>query len=147
MSAYDPEHVKPSPSDWVARQAETYEASGGTEATDMNGSPCLLLDYQGRSSGDWHRTVLIYGRDGDDYLVVASKGGTPEPPAWYLNLSEQPDVRVQVKADCFNARARTATAEEKPELWRTMAEIWPAYDEYQGKTDREIPVVVLERRA
>ena len=76
---------------------------------------------------------------------MASKGGAPEPPAWYLNLSEDPDVEVQVRADRFPARARTATPEEKPELWRTMAEIWPAYDEYQSKTDREIPVVVLER--
>ena len=76
---------------------------------------------------------------------MASKGGAPAPPAWYLNLTDDPDVQVQVKADRFPARARTATPEEKAELWRTMAEIWPAYDEYQGKTDREIPVVVLER--
>jgi deazaflavin-dependent oxidoreductase (nitroreductase family) len=76
---------------------------------------------------------------------VASKGGAPDPPAWYLNLSEAPDVQVQVKADKFGARAREATPDEKPDLWRHMAEIWPAYDEYQGKTDREIPVVVLER--
>jgi deazaflavin-dependent oxidoreductase (nitroreductase family) len=76
---------------------------------------------------------------------VASKGGAPEPPAWYLNLSKDRDVQVQVKADRFRARARDATPEEKPELWRQMAEIWPAYDEYQGRTDREIPVVVLER--
>ena len=76
--------------------------------------------------------------------MVASKGGAPEPPAWFLNLSEQPDVQVQVKADRFSARARTATAEEKPELWRTMAE-FGRLRRYQGKTDREIPVVVLER--
>lgn len=110
-----------------------------------DGVPTLILTTTGRRSGEARPTPLIYGRHGDAYLVVASKGGAPEPPAWYLNLTDDPDVQVQVKADRFRARARTATAEEKPELWRTMAEIWPAYDEYQGKTDREIPVVVLER--
>ena len=113
--------------------------------TGATAYPTLILTTTGRRSGEPRPTPLIYGRHGDDYLVVASKGGAPEPPAWYLNLSEDPDVQVQVKADRFPARARTATPEEKPELWRPMAEIWPAYDEYQGKTDREIPVVVLER--
>lgn len=88
---------------------------------------------------------MIYGRDGDSLLIVASKGGSDEPPAWYLNLSENPAVEVQVKADRFQARARTASPEEKPGLWRTMVAEWPSYDEYQGNTDREIPVVVLER--
>ena len=80
MTAYDPAAVKPSPQQWVSDQAASYEASNGTEATDLNGSPCLLMDYQGRKSGDWHRTVLIYGRDGNNYLVVASKGGAPDDP-------------------------------------------------------------------
>ena len=111
----------------------------------QDGVPVLILTTTGRRSGEERPTPLIYGRDGDDYLIVASKGGAPEPPAWYSNLSEDPDVQVQVKADRFPARARDATPEEKPDLWRRMAEIWPAYDEYQGKTDREIPVVVLER--
>ena len=123
-----------------------YIETDGEEGHDwQDGVPVLILTTTGRRSGEERPTPLIYGSRGDDYLVVASKGGAPEPPAWFLNLSEQPDVQVQVKADRFTARARTATAEEKPELWRTMAEIWPAYDEYQGKTDREIPVVVLER--
>ena len=111
----------------------------------QGGAPVLILTTKGRRSGEQRPTPLIYGRNGDDYLVVASKGGAPEPPAWYRNLSEDPNVQVQVKADRFPARARDATPEEKPELWKQMAEIWPAYDEYQGKTDREIPVVVLER--
>ena len=111
----------------------------------QEGVPVLILTTKGRRSGEPRPTPLIYGRHGDDYLVVASKGGAPEPPAWYRNLSEDHNVQVQVRGDRFPARARTATAEEKPELWRTMAGIWPAYDEYQGKTDREIPVVVLER--
>jgi deazaflavin-dependent oxidoreductase (nitroreductase family) len=123
-----------------------YIETDGEEGHDwQDGVPVLILTTTGRRSGEERPTPLIYGRRGDDYLVVASKGGAPEPPAWFLNLSEQNDVQVQVKADRFTARARTATAEEKPELWRTMAEIWPAYDEYQGKTDRDIPVVVLER--
>jgi len=78
-------------------------------------------------------------------VIVASKGGADEPPAWYLNLSAQPQVEVQVKGDRFTATARTASADEKPGLWKTMIAEWPAYDEYQEKTSREIPVVVLER--
>jgi deazaflavin-dependent oxidoreductase (nitroreductase family) len=110
-----------------------------------DGVPTLILTTTGRRSGEPRATPLIYARHGDDYLVVASHGGAPKPPAWYRNLSEDPDVQVQVKADRFPARARTATADEKPELWRRMTEIWPAYDQYQTKTDRDIPVVVLER--
>jgi deazaflavin-dependent oxidoreductase (nitroreductase family) len=123
-----------------------YVETDGEEGHDwQDGVPVLILTTTGRRSGEERPTPLIYGRHGDDYLVVASKGGAPEPPAWYLNLSKEPDVQVQVKADRFGARARTATPDEKAELWSTMAEIWPAYDEYQTKTDREIPVVVLER--
>jgi deazaflavin-dependent oxidoreductase (nitroreductase family) len=130
---YGPEHVR------------SYRETDGEVGHDWKGTQTLLLTTTGRQSGKERTTPLIYGRHGDDYLLVASKGGAPEPPAWYRNLSENPDVQVQVKADRFPARARTATPEEKLELWRTMAEIWPAYDEYQTKTDREIPVVVLER--
>jgi deazaflavin-dependent oxidoreductase (nitroreductase family) len=123
-----------------------YVETDGEEGHDwQEGVPVLILTTKGRRSGEQRPTPLIYGRHGDDYLVVASKGGAPDPPAWYLNLSEDPGVQVQVKADKFGAHARTATQDEKPDLWRTMAAIWPAYDEYQGKTDREIPVVVLER--
>ena len=112
-----------------------------------DGVPTLILTTTGRRSGEQRPTPLIYGRHGDDYLVVASKGGAPEPPAWYLNLSEDPDVEVQVRADRFPARARTAPPPEKTERWRAMAENWDAYAEDQTKTDREIPVVVLERDA
>jgi thioredoxin reductase (NADPH) len=89
--------------------------------------------------------IGAYAQAGDSYAIVASKGGSDEPPAWFLNLSENPEVEVQVKADRFKARARTATAEEKPGLWKKMVAEWPSYDEYQERTDREIPVVVLER--
>jgi deazaflavin-dependent oxidoreductase (nitroreductase family) len=133
---FGPEHVK--------RYVET-DGEVGHDWRD--GAPTLILTTTGRRSGDPRPTPLIYGRHGDDYLVVASKGGAPAHPAWYLNLQANPQVELQVGDERFPATARTATPEEKPELWRTMAEIWPAYDEYQGKTDREIPVVVLERSA
>jgi deazaflavin-dependent oxidoreductase (nitroreductase family) len=105
----------------------------------------LILTTTGRKSGEQRSTPLIYQPVGDDYVVIASKGGAPVPPAWYLNLSEQPEVQVQVRDDRFTARARTAGDDEKPELWQKMVAAWPQYDEYQEKTDRTIPVVVLER--
>ncbi|MEA2427033.1 MAG: hypothetical protein QOF37_661 [Thermoleophilaceae bacterium] len=123
-----------------------YRETDGEEGHDWQGTHTLILTTTGRKSGEERPTPLIYGRSGDDYLVVASKGGADEPPAWYLNLEAQPQVDVQVKGDRFKAHARTATADEKPELWKTMSSEWPAYDEYQQKTDREIPVVVLERQ-
>jgi deazaflavin-dependent oxidoreductase (nitroreductase family) len=124
---------------------DRYRATDGEEGHDWRGATVLLLTTTGRRSGEPRTSPLIYGRHGDDYMVVASKGGSPEPPAWYLNLSESPEVEVQVKGDRFKARARTAGAEEKPELWRTMTAEWPDYDAYQEQTEREIPVVVLER--
>ncbi|MEA2404440.1 MAG: hypothetical protein QOE08_1087 [Thermoleophilaceae bacterium] len=126
---------------------DRYRATDGEEGHDWKeGSSTLLLTTIGNKSGEQRTTPLIYGRSGDDYLVVASKGGADEPPAWFVNLEADPDVEVQVKGDRFKARARTATAEEKPEMWKTMTAEWPHYDQYQEKTDREIPVVVLERQ-
>jgi deazaflavin-dependent oxidoreductase (nitroreductase family) len=122
-----------------------YRETDGQEGHDWQGVSTLILTTNGRRSGEPRDAPLIYGTDGDDYLVVASKGGADEPPAWYLNLEADPDVEVQVWGERFPARARTANAQERPRLWSRMAEIWPAYDEYQRKTDREIPVVVLER--
>jgi deazaflavin-dependent oxidoreductase (nitroreductase family) len=123
----------------------SYRETDGEVGHDWKGTQTLLLTTTGRQSGEERTTPLIYGRHGDDYLVVASKGGADKPPGWYVNLSEDPEVEVQVGGDRFRAHARTATAEEKPEVWREMVRHWPAYDEYQRKTDREIPVVVLER--
>jgi deazaflavin-dependent oxidoreductase (nitroreductase family) len=137
--------VTQSPSGWVADQARLYEESGGTEGTDLQGSPCLLLDYQGRRSGTWHRTVLLYGRDGDDYLIVASKGGDSEHPLWYRSLQANPEVRPRVLTERFAARAETLSAEEKARVWPHLLDIWPPYAEYQEKTDRDIPVVRLRR--
>jgi deazaflavin-dependent oxidoreductase (nitroreductase family) len=88
---------------------------------------------------------LIFGQSGPDYVVVASKGGAPAHPAWYLNLEANPDVEVQVKADKFKARARTATGTERAALWAKMVDIYPPYADYQKKTDRQIPLVVLQR--
>jgi deazaflavin-dependent oxidoreductase (nitroreductase family) len=124
---------------------ERYRATDGAEGHEWNGTQTLLLTTTGRKSGEQRTTPLIYAAAGDSFVIVASKGGSDEPPAWYLNLSESPEVEVQVKADRFKARARTAGADEKPELWRRMVAEWPAYDEYQEKTNREIPVVVLDR--
>jgi deazaflavin-dependent oxidoreductase (nitroreductase family) len=125
---------------------DRYRATDGEEGHEWQGTVTLLLTTKGRKSGEERTTPLIYGRSGDDYLIVASKGGADAPPAWYLNIQENPDdVEIQVKGDRFKVRARDATPDEKPEMWKTMTGEWPAYDEYQEKTDREIPVVVLER--
>jgi deazaflavin-dependent oxidoreductase (nitroreductase family) len=124
---------------------ERYRATGGKEGHDWQGTQTLLLTTTGRKSGDERTAALIYAPHGDAYAVVASKGGADQPPARYLNLSADPSVEVQVWGDRFKAKARTATAAEKAELWPKMTSEWPPYDEYQKKTDREIPVVLLER--
>jgi deazaflavin-dependent oxidoreductase (nitroreductase family) len=124
---------------------DRYRETGGEEGHDWQGTKALLLTTTGRRTGEPRELALIYGRHGDDYLVVASKGGAPEHPAWYLNLEANPEVEVQVGADRFEATARTATPEERAEMWKTMTAEWPDYEEYQTKTDREIPVVVISR--
>jgi deazaflavin-dependent oxidoreductase (nitroreductase family) len=140
-----PERVFDSPKGWVAQHIRRYVETDGRKGHRWGGAHTLLLTTRGRRSGKLRRTALIYGRDGDRYLVVASSGGGKEHPSWYLNLAESPEVQVQVGAHKFTAQALTATAEEKPRLWRLMASIWPDYDRYQAKTKRDIPVVILER--
>jgi deazaflavin-dependent oxidoreductase (nitroreductase family) len=133
---HGPEHVR------------HYRETDGEYGHDWRkGSSTLLLTTTGSRSGERRTNALIYGRSGDDYLVVASDGGSDTPPGWYVNLARDPEVEVQVLADRFRARARTATPEEKPAMWREMTSHWPDYDVYQRRTDREIPVVVLERRS
>ncbi|SCL28814.1 deazaflavin-dependent oxidoreductase, nitroreductase family [Micromonospora nigra] len=140
------EQVLDSPEGWVADHIQRYVATDGADGHEWRpGVFTLLLTTRGRRSGTLRRTALIYGRDGDSYLIVASQGGDPKHPAWYLNLLAEPEVLVQVGAERFTARARTATAAEKPRMWTTMVSIWPPYDDYQAKTDRDIPVVVLDR--
>lgn len=125
---------------------DRYVATNGEEGyVWRNGAPILILTTTGRKSGALRSNALIFGRHGDDFLVVGSKGGSPAPPSWYVNLAANPEVQLQVKGDRFAAHARTATAEEKPELWTTMTAVWPDYDRYQQRTAREIPVVVLTR--
>ena len=124
-----------------------YRETGGEVGHDWQGTQTLLLTTKGRKSGEPRELPLIYGKSGDDYLIVASKGGADAPPAWYLNIEADPDVEVQVWDDRFPAKARVATAEEKAEMWKTMTAEWPAYDDYQKKTDREIPIIVLERKS
>jgi deazaflavin-dependent oxidoreductase (nitroreductase family) len=130
---------------WIADHLRRYQATDGADGHLWNGVPCLLLTTTGRKSGAALTLPLIYGRDGERVVIVASRGGAPDHPAWYKNLAANPRVRVQVAADKFAATARTAAGEERARLWRAMTAIWPAYDEYQAKTTREIPVVVLER--
>ncbi len=122
-----------------------YRQTGGEEGYRWNGVKTLILTTTGRRSGAQLSRALIFGEDADRYIVVASKGGAPRHPDWYLNLTDDPEVQVQVKDDRFRARARTAEGAERERLWRLMAEIWPAYDQYQRRTDRLIPVVILER--
>ena len=132
------------PEGWQREHLRRYVESDGADGhLWRNGTPTLLLTTVGRRSGKARRTPLIYSRDGDRYLVVASKGGADDPPEWYLNLRQDPHVRLQVGPDVFDATAVTATPEEKARLWPVMTAVWPDYDGYQTRTRREIPVVVL----
>jgi deazaflavin-dependent oxidoreductase (nitroreductase family) len=125
---------------------EAYRRTNGAEGYEWrNGSHIVLLTTIGHRSGEERTVPLIYGRHGDDYLLVASKGGADDPPAWYVNLVANPVVTLQDRGDVFRAVARTASDEEKKTLWPIMTKEWPDYDEYQKKTDRPIQVVVLER--
>lgn len=123
---------------------DRYRETGGEEGHEWKpGVYTLLLTTTGRHSGNPHTTPLIYRRDGDDYVVVASKGGADTHPNWYHNLSANPEVEIQVADQVMPASARTASVEAKDRLWPLMTEVWPQYDTYARKTDRDIPVVVL----
>jgi deazaflavin-dependent oxidoreductase (nitroreductase family) len=124
---------------------ERYEATDGAEGYIWNGAPTLVLTTTGRKSGQPRKSALIFGKDGDNFLLIASQGGAPKHPMWYLNLRDNPEVELQVLGDKFRAHARTATPDEKPRLWKIMTESWPSYDAYQTRTERDIPLVVLER--
>lgn len=146
--------ISPTLPSWIRDHLQRYIETNGEDghiwdATMAGGKgsyPTLLLTTVGRKSGDPITLPLIYGKSGNKYVIAASRGGSPEHPAWYLNLAANPAVGVQVKGDRFDARARTATGAERAELWKLMISIYAPYAEYQvnaGK--REIPVVVLER--
>jgi deazaflavin-dependent oxidoreductase (nitroreductase family) len=124
---------------------KVYRETGGEVGHNHNGVPALILETTGKTSGKTRASALYYATYGDAFVVIASKGGAPEAPAWYDNLTADPRVTVQVGPDVFPARARTATGEERSELWSRATQVWPDYDVYQTRTTREIPVVVLER--
>lgn len=138
---------EPSTWDQVADQVERYERTGGQDGGVMEGAPCVILTTRGRKTGKVRKAALIRvaGDDGR-YAVLASMGGAPQHPVWYLNLVADPDVTLQDGPEVLDLRARTVTGDERAEWWARATEVWPSYDEYQTKTDREIPVVVLEPR-
>jgi F420H(2)-dependent quinone reductase len=135
---------EPSPAEWVAEQVRQYEASGGSEGNTMRGVPVIILWTRGRKSGTVRKTPLMKVRDGDRYAVVASMGGASEHPQWYANLTADPHVSVQDGPEVRDFTAREVTGEEKAEWWAKATAVWPDYDDYQEKTDREIPLLVLE---
>jgi deazaflavin-dependent oxidoreductase (nitroreductase family) len=129
-----------------AEHVRRYRETGGEVGHIWKeGSTILLLTTKGRRTGNPTTTPLIYARDGDQLVVVASQGGAPAHPGWYENLVKDPDVEVQLLDEVFPARARTAQGAERERLWTLVNEGWSHYDEYQARTEREIPVVVLER--
>jgi deazaflavin-dependent oxidoreductase (nitroreductase family) len=145
--------LAPNMPEWMVKHVDLYLASGGKEGhmykIDVPGrgeitAPALLLTTTGRKSGEKFLFPLFYGTDGDSYIIVASKGGAAEHPGWYRNILVNPEVEVQAGTTKVKARARTASGEERSRLWKKALEFWPPYADYALKTDREIPVVVLD---
>jgi deazaflavin-dependent oxidoreductase (nitroreductase family) len=122
-----------------------YRETGGEHGYRWRGTTILLLSTTGRSSGEERTTPLIHRTDGDAWVVVASQGGAPDHPAWYKNLEASPEATIQVMAEKVPVKAHTAEGDERDRLWGLMTEVWPAYNDYQRKTSRQIPVVVFER--
>jgi deazaflavin-dependent oxidoreductase (nitroreductase family) len=142
------DEVVDSPTGWVAKHIQRYAASDGTNGYLYMGVPTLLLTTRGRRSGTLRRTALMYGEDAGRYLLVASNGGSATHPAWYLNLTANPEVEVQIKNERFAARAHTASAAERQVLWKVVSDLFPTYDRYlktAAKKGREIPLIILER--
>jgi deazaflavin-dependent oxidoreductase (nitroreductase family) len=123
-----------------------YRETGGQVGYHWRGTTILLLTTKGRRSGEQRTTPLIHRTDGDDWVIVASKGGAPEHPGWFQNLQAEPNAAIQIRDEEIPVRAAVAEGEERERLWAAMVEVWPAYEEYSQKTSREIPVVVLRRR-
>ncbi|GAA0948899.1 nitroreductase family deazaflavin-dependent oxidoreductase [Actinocorallia libanotica] len=134
--------IHDSPNPWVAEHIRRFQETGGRPRPGVND---LLLTTRGRKSGELRRTALVYGLDGDRYVLVASNRGADRHPAWYLNLLADPFATVQVGTETFTVRACPAAAAERPRLWRLMVSVMPEYAAYQEQTTREIPVVRLER--
>jgi deazaflavin-dependent oxidoreductase (nitroreductase family) len=123
--------------------AGVYRATGGKLFGRMGKSPILLLNTVGRKSGKKRTSPLLYVMDGEDFVIIASKGGAPTHPAWYLNLKGNPEATVEIGDQEVRVRAREADSEEKARLWQKMVEMYPTYDDYQKKTERDIPLLVL----
>jgi len=141
MTEYQPPDIMLLGEEHIARYRET----DGEVGFIWNGATTLLLTTTGRTSGEPRTVPLIFARDGDHCIVIASMGGAPMHPQWYRNLEANPNVEVQIKGERFVARARTAEGQERDRLWAIAAEQWPNYDVYAERTTRKIPVVVLER--
>jgi deazaflavin-dependent oxidoreductase (nitroreductase family) len=135
----------PSTADWARRQAETYEASGGTETLDLRGRPVIVLTSVGAKTGKLRKTALMRVEHEGVYAVVASLGGAPKHPVWYYNLKKNPHVELQDGPEKHDYIAREVFGDEKALWWERACETWPPYADYQKKTSREIPVFVLER--
>jgi deazaflavin-dependent oxidoreductase (nitroreductase family) len=135
---------EPSPAEWVRTQVEKYEATGGKEGGELQGKPVVILTTRGRNTGRIRKAALMRVEHDGRYAVVASMGGAPKHPVWYLNLLADPVVTLQDGDRVHDMRARVVTGDEKQAWWQRATAVWPAYDEYQTKTTREIPVVVLE---
>lgn len=144
----EPSKVTPIPTTDISLLGEehvrVYRESHGETGYIWNGAPILLLTTRGRKSGAPRTIPIIFSRWGDGYVIMASRGGSPTHPAWYLNILDEPEVEIQVKADRFKARARTAQSPERERIWAEALKVWPNYDIYQSRTSRLIPVVVLE---
>lgn len=137
--------VSDSPIGWVSKHTREYVATDGRKGHKWSGVRCLVLTTTGRRSGLKRRTSLIYGTEGDAFVVVGSNGGKKDNPQWFKNLVADPLVHVQVGAEKFEAIARATAGDERMRLWRMMTKMWPDYERHQKRTAREIPVVVLER--
>ena len=123
--------------------AGVYRATGGKLFGRMGKSPILLLNTVGRKSGKRRTSPLLYAMDGEDFVIIASKGGASAHPAWYLNLMANPEATVEIEDREVRVKAEEADSEEKSRLWQKMVEMYPAYDDYQKKTEREIPLLIL----
>ena len=135
----------PSTADWARQQAETYEASGGAEASDLRGKPIIVLTSVGAKSGLLRKTSLMRVEHDGEYAVVASLGGAPKHPVWYWNLVKSPRVELQDGAEKHDYLARELSGEEKVVWWERAVAAWPAYADYQTKTERQIPVFLLKQ--
>ena len=136
--------LAPNLSQWMIDHANRYISSGGAEGHLYTVTPPGYSEITGRKSGDKFMFPLFYGTTGNSYIVVASKGGAPEHPGWYRNVLANPQVEIQVGTKKLKVRARTATGTERAQLWEKALKFWPPYADYQKKTEREIPVVVLD---